>query len=217
MLLAVKATHTMPTNRATYLRNSRPLTFRGARGAFEAGVSVARDFVDTLCNIGKHAVRANPSQTLHPRCVGIGRYGQPPRSGIACQQTYHNDSIFGETVVFPHMDRPNAEVTKADVTEPAAHNLDGAGGCGSNSVQLTRADESERRDSAHPTSSNMETDMASANVTLQSSDAVARAMQALIETSSESEAKFVVGWGQNRSQNSRGPEAHGCGCGCGRR
>jgi hypothetical protein len=113
MLLAVKATHTMPTNRATYLRNSRPLTFRGARGAFEAGVSVARDFVDTLCNIGKHAVRANPSQTLHPRCVGIGRYGQPPRSGIACQQTYHNDSIFGETVVFPHMDRPNAEVTKS--------------------------------------------------------------------------------------------------------
>src|SRR5580700_6098723 len=85
---------------------------------------------------------------------------------------------------------------KADVTEPATHNLDGAGGCGSNSVQLTRADESERRDSAHPTSSNMETDMASANVTLQSSDAVARAMQALIETSSESEAKFVVGWGQ---------------------
>src|SRR5580704_10223461 len=72
MLLAVKATHTMPTNRATYLRNSRPLTFRGARGAFEAGVSVARDFVDTLCNIGKHAVRANPSQSCIPDASASG-------------------------------------------------------------------------------------------------------------------------------------------------
>jgi hypothetical protein len=60
----------------------------------------------------------------------------------------------------------------------------------------------------------METDMASTNVTSQSSEAIARAMQALIETSGASEARFVVGWGQDQKRNSYGKEVHACGCGC---
>jgi hypothetical protein len=81
-------------------------------------------------------------------------------------------------------------------------------------MQLTRADESERG-AALIQLPNMETEMA--NVTSQSSEAIARAMQALIETSNESGTKFVMGWGQDRNSRPDRNEVHGCGCGCARK
>jgi hypothetical protein len=92
------------------------------------------------------------------------------------------------------------------------YNQWGIHGCGATPLKLTRASESENGAALIPNSSNMEMDMASANV---KSETIARAMQALIETSNES--KFVVGWGQDQNPITYDKEVYRCGCGCGKK
>ena len=142
------------------------------------------------------------------------------QSSIAGERSYHNDPIFGEQVDgsgsrTPTVRRKRKACLSALAQAGSArkpHNRCGLGGCVVLIEQLTRAHESEIGAMLMPTCSNKETDMASGNV---KSEAVARAIRALVDTSSES--KFVVGWGQDQNRIAYDKEAYRCGCGCGKK
>jgi hypothetical protein len=125
-----------------YLRKSLPLIFGDAIAALRSAASVESDFIDKL---GNGAEDDRRGATPHPEVAvhdvsGLGARVRRDDPGSR-ERPYHNRPILGQNVAWS---RERAGAKRHRTRTPRRYNQHEVRGCSAESMQLTRADESER-------------------------------------------------------------------------